>query len=133
MTYKEVIVMLTKSRDEGRLRKKWIMPKYSLEMDLVPYLPKYKPLNFQSYIGKSSACQHIAHFKSQLGSMLDIDALKTRSFIGSLRGTAFDWDKQLQENSLCMGSFGREAFATLPRRRSAGQFELTQSNQARRQ
>lgn len=55
MTYKEVIDMLTKSRDEGRLRKKWIMPKCSLEMDLVPYPPKYQPLTFQSYTGKSSA------------------------------------------------------------------------------
>ena len=82
--------MLTKMRDKGRLRKKGIMPKYPPEMDLVPYHPKYKPTTFQSYMGKSSAYQQIVHFKSQLGGMPDIDVLKIRSFIGALRGTAFD-------------------------------------------
>ena len=32
--------------------------------------------------------------------MPDIDALKIKSFIGTLRGTAFDWYKQLPENSI---------------------------------
>ena len=91
MTYKEVADMLTKPRDEGRLRKKGIMPKYPLEMDLAPYPPKYKPLTFQSYMGKSSAYQYIVHFKSQLVGMPDIDALKIGSFISTLRGTAFNW------------------------------------------
>ena len=49
MTYKEVVDMLTKTRDDGRLRKKGIMPKYPPEIDLVPYHPKYKPPTFQSY------------------------------------------------------------------------------------
>lgn len=40
MTYKEVANMLTKTRDEGRLRKKGTMPKYPPEIDLVPYPPK---------------------------------------------------------------------------------------------
>ena len=64
ITYKEVVDIMTKIRDEGRLRKKGIMPKYPPEMDLVPYLPKYKPPTFQSYVDKSSAYQHIVHFKS---------------------------------------------------------------------
>ncbi|XXG82452.1 hypothetical protein AAC387_Pa10g0399 [Persea americana] len=46
MTYREVMDMMTKTRDEGRLRKKMIMPKYPPEMDLVPYPPKYKPPTF---------------------------------------------------------------------------------------
>ena len=54
MTYKDVADILTKTRDEGRLGKKGIMPKYPLEMDLIPYSHRYNPLTFQSYIGKSS-------------------------------------------------------------------------------
>ena len=69
------------------------MPKYPPEMDLVPYPPKYKPPTFQSYMGKSYTYQHIIHFKSQLGGKHDIDALKIRSFIGTLRGMTFDWYK----------------------------------------
>ena len=41
MTYREVIDMMTKTRDEWRLRKKWILPEYPPETDLVPYPPKY--------------------------------------------------------------------------------------------
>ena len=69
-------------------------------MDLVPYPPKYKPPTFQSYMGKSSAYQHIVHFQSQLWGMPDIDVLKIRSFIGTLKGTAFDCYKQLPKNSI---------------------------------
>ena len=79
MTYKDVADMLTKTRDEGRLRKRGIMPKYPPEMDLVPYPPEYKPPTFQSYMAKSSAYQHIVHFKSQLWGIPDIDTLKIRS------------------------------------------------------
>ena len=100
MTYREIVDMMTKTRDEGRLRKKGIMRKYPPEMDLVPYPPKYKLPTFQSYMGKSSAYQHIVHFKSRLGGIPDIDALNIRSFIGTLKGTAFDWYKQLPENSI---------------------------------
>ena len=77
-------------------------------MDFVPYPPKYKPSTFQSYMGKSSAYQHIVHFKSQLGGLPDIDVLKIRSFIDTLKGTAFDWYKQLPENSITSWAvFGR--------------------------
>ena len=60
-------------------------------MDLVPY--KYNLPTFQSYMGKKSAYKYIVHFKSQLGAMPDIDALNIRSFVGTLKGTAFDWYK----------------------------------------
>ncbi|XXG48020.1 hypothetical protein AAC387_Pa02g2568 [Persea americana] len=46
MTYREVVDMMTKTRDKGRLRKKGIMSKNPPELDLVPYLPKYKPRTF---------------------------------------------------------------------------------------
>ncbi|XXG88464.1 hypothetical protein AAC387_Pa12g0670 [Persea americana] len=46
MTYKDIADMLTKTRDDGRLKKKGIMPKYPPEMELDPYSPKYKPLSF---------------------------------------------------------------------------------------
>ena len=76
MTYKDVGDILTKTRDEGRLRKKGIVPKHPLEMDLVSYPPKYKPPTFRSYMGKSFDYQHIVRFKSQLGGMLDMDTVK---------------------------------------------------------
>ena len=43
MTYKDAEDMMTKTRDEERLREKGIMPKYPPEMDLVPYPFEYKP------------------------------------------------------------------------------------------
>ena len=85
---------------KGDSGKKRIMPNYPPKMDLVPYPPKYKPPTFQ----------HIVHFKSQPGGMPDIDALKIRSFIGTLRGTAFDWYKQLLENSLTSSAVLEQKF-----------------------
>ena len=61
-------------------------------------------------MGKSFAYQHIVHFKSQLGGMPDIDALKIRSFIGTLRGTAFGWYNQLTENSITSWAVLEEKF-----------------------
>lgn len=100
MTFKEVAGMLAKSMVENTLKKKGIIPKYPLEMDLVPYSPKLKVHTFQSYAGKGFAYQHVVHFISQIGSMPDVDALKIRLFIGTLKGTAFDRYMQLPANSL---------------------------------
>ena len=94
----------------GDLGKKGILPKYPLEMDLVPYPPKYKPATFQSYMGKSFAYQYIVHFKSQPGGMPDIDAFKIRSLIGTMRWTSFDWYKQFPENSLTLWAILEEKF-----------------------
>ena len=91
------------------------MPKYPPEMDLVPNPPKYKPLTFQSYMGKSSAYQHIVHFKSQLGGMPDLDALKIKSFIGAMKGAPLQ--TIAGEFHYFMGSIGRKAFSALPRGR----------------
>ena len=98
-------------------------------MGLVPYSPKYKPPTFQLYMGKSSAYQHRVHFKSQPRGMPDIDALKIRSVIGTLKGPTLDWYKQLTENSLTSWAIVEEFFfTTLLRRRSVNQLEFTHSN-----
>lgn len=60
-------------------------------MDLVPYYsPKLKVPTFQSYASKGFAYQHVVHFRSQIGSILDVAALKIRLFIGTLKGTTID-------------------------------------------
>ena len=52
MTYKEVEEMMAKAKDESRMKKNGILPKYLPEMDLVLYPPKFKQPTFWPYSGK---------------------------------------------------------------------------------
>ena len=126
MTYKEVADMLTKMRDEGRLRKKRIMPKYPPKMDLVPYPPKYKPPTFQSYMGKSSAYQHIVHFKYRCLKDQIIHRNPERICLWLVQTIA-------REFHHFMGSLRREVLTALPRGRLTSQSKLTHSIQTRRE
>lgn len=85
-TFEEVADLLARSKDENRLKKKGIIPKYPPEMDLVRYPWKFKIPTFQSYSGKWSAYQRMLHFKSHIGGMPNVDALKIKLFIGTLKG-----------------------------------------------
>ena len=67
-------------------------------MGLVPYPPKFKIPTFLPYSGKGHAYQHVVHFKSEIGGMPDVDALKIRLFIGNLKGKTFDRYNQLSKN-----------------------------------
>ena len=73
---------------------------YPLEWDSVPYPPKFKPLTLHMYDGKSSLNQHIYYFWSQTGSVIDNDAIMARLFIGTLKGVAFDWFRNLPSGSI---------------------------------
>lgn len=86
--------MLAKAQNTGAVKKKEVIPKYSLKMDLVPYLPKFRQPKLQSYFGTWSAYQHLVHFNTMAGSITSVaesDALKIRLFISTLKGSAFDW------------------------------------------
>jgi len=76
-------------RDE--LNKVGAVRPYPLEWDSVPYPPKFKSPTLHAYDGKSLPNQHIYYFWSQIGNVIDNDAIMSRLFIGTLKGVAFDW------------------------------------------
>ena len=73
---------------------------YPTEWDLVPYPPKFKAPTLQAFDGKGSPNQHIYYFKSQIGNVVDNDAILARLFIGTLKGLAFEWFMKLLEGSI---------------------------------
>jgi hypothetical protein len=82
------------------LKKSGMTRPYPVEWDLVPYPPKFKPPTLQSYNGKGSPTQHIYYFQSQVGNVIDNNAIVTRLFIGTLKGIAFDWFRTLPAGSI---------------------------------
>ena len=48
-----------------------------------------------SYDGKSSPNQHVYYLRSQTGNVIGNDDIMTWMFIGTLKGTAFDWFRSL--------------------------------------
>ena len=82
------------------LKKVGMMRPYPLEWDSVPYPPKFKPPALHMYDDKSSSNQHIYHFRSQTGNMIDNDAVMIRLFIGTLKGVAFDQFRSLPNGSI---------------------------------
>ena len=44
--------------------------------------------------------QHIYYFKSQMGNVVDNDAILARLFIGTLKGLAFEWFMKLPKGSI---------------------------------
>ena len=73
---------------------------YPLEWDSVPYPSKFKPSTLYSYDDKSSPNQHIYYFRSQIGNVIDNDAIMARLFIGTLKVVAFDWFRSLPNDSI---------------------------------
>ena len=73
---------------------------YPLEWDSVPYLPRFKPFMLHSYDGKSSPNQHVYYFESQTDNVIGNDAIMTWLFIGTLKGTTFDWFRSLPADSV---------------------------------
>ena len=69
-------------------------------MDLVPFPPKFKQPNLQSYDDTGSPQQHICHSKALTGGISDNDALLIRLFVSTLKKSAFDWFSNLAENSV---------------------------------
>jgi len=84
---KAQIASLTQ-RDE--LKKVEVVRPYPLEWDSVPYPPKFKSPTLHTYDGKSSPNQHIYYFRSQIGNVIENDAIIAILYIGTLKGVAFD-------------------------------------------
>lgn len=62
-------------------------------MDLVLYSPKSRQPKLQSYIGATSAYQHVVHFNTMAGIIVGIanfDSLKIQLFTSTLQEPAFD-------------------------------------------
>ena len=64
---------------------------YPREWDLIPYPLKFNLINFTPFDGRGSPTQHLIYFKSHLGVISGNETLMVRSFVGTLRGPAFDW------------------------------------------
>ena len=90
LTKKDVDNILAKAREEDTLKEHEIKQLYPLWMDSVPFPTKFKQPTLQTYTGKSSAKQHVNHFKIQTRAIANQDALKIRLFASTLKGTAFD-------------------------------------------
>jgi len=80
---------------------------YPLEYDSVPYPLKFKPPTLHMYDDKSSPNQHIYYFRSQIGNVIDNDAIVARLYIGTLKGMDFDWFRSLHRVPSILGSIWR--------------------------
>lgn len=68
--------------------------------NLIPFLETYRVLNIDMYHEKGSPNQCICHFHLLIGNAMSNDALMSRLFVGSLKGTAFDWFYTLPVRSI---------------------------------
>ena len=57
-------------------------------------------INFTAFDGNGSPTQHLIYFKSHLGVISGNEPLMVRSFVGTLRGPAFDWYRRLKPGSI---------------------------------
>src|SRR5436189_3529683 len=73
---------------------------YPVEWDAIKYLSKFKVLTLNNFDGKRSAQQHIYYFQSQTGSLMGNDPVRTRLFISTLMGVAYEWFRKLPKGSI---------------------------------
>nr|ABD63124.1 hypothetical protein 18.t00020 [Asparagus officinalis] len=73
---------------------------YPREWYLIAYPAKFNLINFTPFDGNGSPTQHLIYFKSHLGMISGNEALMVRSFVGTLRGPAFDWYRRLKPGSI---------------------------------
>src|SRR4051812_28124949 len=73
---------------------------YPVEWDTVKYPSRFKVPTLNTFEGKGSAQQYIYYFQSQTGSLMGNDPVRTRLFIGTLKGVAFEWFRKLPKGSI---------------------------------
>src|SRR3954469_23661054 len=73
---------------------------YPVEWDAVKYPSMFKVPTLNPFDGKGSAQQHIYYFQSQTGSLKGNDPVRTRLFISTLKGVAFEWFLKLPKGSI---------------------------------
>src|SRR5436853_1299792 len=73
---------------------------YPVEWDAVKYPSKFKVPKLNPFYGKGSAQQHIYYFQSQTGNLVGNDPVRTRLFVSTLKGPAFEWFRKLAKGSI---------------------------------
>src|SRR4051812_35163845 len=73
---------------------------YPVKWDAVKYPSRFKVPTLNTFDGKGSAQQHIYYFESQTGSLMGNDPVRTRLFISTLKGVAFEWFRKLPKGSI---------------------------------
>src|SRR3954463_1302933 len=73
---------------------------YPVEWDAVKYPSRFKVPTLNTFDGKGSAQQHIYYFQSQTGSLMGNDHVRTRLFISTFKGVAFEWFRKLPKGSI---------------------------------
>src|SRR5436190_496775 len=73
---------------------------YPVEWDAVKYPSRFQVPTLNTFDGKGSAQQHIYYYQSQTGSMMGNDPVRTRLFISTLKGVAFEWFRKLPKGSI---------------------------------
>ena len=78
------------------MKKTGIHCPYPREWKSIPYPAKFNLINFTPFNGMGSPTQHLIYLKSHLGVISGNQPLMVRSFVGTLRGAAFDWYRRLK-------------------------------------
>src|SRR3954468_18384930 len=73
---------------------------YPVEWDVVKYPSRFKVPTLNTFDGKGSAQQHIYYLQSHTGSLMGNDPVRTRLFISTLKGVAFEWFRKLPKGSI---------------------------------
>jgi hypothetical protein len=78
------------------------MTPYPSGYDQIPFLPRFKVLDFTKFCGQDEtlSLEHITRFIVQCGEVGNVDALRIRLFSSSLSGPAFSWFTSLPANSI---------------------------------
>ena len=77
-----------------------VVQPYPAEWYLVLYPPKFKAPTLQSLTAKGHRTNKSTTSKSQIGNVVDNDAILARLFIGTLKELAFEWFMKLPEDSI---------------------------------
>src|SRR4051812_5559057 len=73
---------------------------YPAVLDSVKYPPKFKVSTLNPFHCKGSAQQHIYYFQSQTRNIVGNDSVRTRLFVSTLKGVAFEWFRKLPKDSI---------------------------------
>src|SRR3954462_6550632 len=68
---------------------------YQVKWDAIKYPSKFKVPTLNTFDDKGSAQQHIYYFQSQTENLMENDLVRTRLFISTLKGVAFEWFRKL--------------------------------------
>src|SRR3954470_20094322 len=98
-----------------------------MEWDAVKYPSTFKVPTLNTFDDKRSVQQHIYYFQSQTGSLMGNDPMRTRLFISTLKGVAFEWFRKLPKGSISCWDDLEALLAASSRKRQTSTCTLSSS------